>query len=263
MGQGLKFIMLAIKAKRLRIGLGWRAARDLRGDEERENLCRHVLSAMQEAIDCYIDDFLKREADEGGFGIKVVHEVWCRAGDEELAMGVIQEPLGLECCMESWRGAFQGEKNADRRGHFSDTGCNGSKIFEDIERLWPVGCGVGGIFLGGKKVDGQVGFIGAVSEGSAAHMEGLEKLRVSIDHGHGLATSLAKVSERHVADCHIVHRHMVNRGEGMSGSEEVHGGEERGKPGDALAALWVPSGHHEDGPIDLPRLNAERNLVWR
>jgi len=114
-----------------------------------------------------------------------------------------------------------------------------------------------------KKVDGQVCFIGAVCKGASPHMEGLEKLRVGIDHGHGLATGLAKVSERHVADCHIVHRHMVNRGEGMSGSEEVHGGEEGGKPCDALAALWVSSGHHEDGPIDLPRLNAERNLVWR
>lgn len=55
---------------------------------------------MQEAVDCYIDDFWKREADEDGFGLEVVHEVRCRAGDEELAMGVIQEPFGLECRME-------------------------------------------------------------------------------------------------------------------------------------------------------------------
>lgn len=214
----LQWQVFSLKNDLLR-GIG---IREMRGDEECENLCWHVLGAMQEAVDCYIDDLRERQADEGGLGFKIFYEMRRCAGDEEFAVCVVEDSLGLECFVECWCSAFQSEKNSDGCGHLLDGCRNSFEILKNGQWLWPIGCRLCGIFFFRKKVNRYVSFIGAICEGPATHMECLKEFCIGIHHGHGLATGIAKGSKSHVADCDVIHGDMVDGGKRVSGSEEMH-----------------------------------------
>lgn len=148
------------------------------------------------------------------------------AGDEEFGMRVIEESLGLEGFMECGCGAFQREKNSDGSGHLPDGCRNAFEILKNGQWLWPVGGWFCGIFFFGKKVDRHMGFIGAVCEGSAAHMERLEEFGMGVHHGHGLASCLPKCPKSHVSDCDVIDGDMVDGGKWMPRSEKMHRGKQ-------------------------------------